>query len=184
MDAEGELRKLERQHGGIPPTVESVTGRGRHLFFKTPPDISIRCSAGRLGPGLDIRGDGGFVVLPPSVHPSSRVYCWSVNSANAFADAPAWLVDKISERGVARISTPSDWRALVSSPIAEGTRDCTLARLTGHLLRRYLDPFVTLELVQAFNERRCVPPLPKGDVERIVNSIAGIERRRRGDRGG
>lgn len=179
MDAESELRKLERQHGAIPPTVESVTGRGRHLFFGTPPDISVRCSAGKLGPGLDIRGDGGFVVLPPSIHPSSRVYCWSVNSANAFADAPAWLLDRISERAT-KPSAPSDWRALVSNPILEGTRDTSLARVAGHLLRHYVDALVVMELVQALNKQRCTPPLPEADVARVVNSICGIEWRRRG----
>jgi hypothetical protein len=184
LDAESELRRLERQHGAIPETVTSITARGRHLFFRMPLDISVRCSAGKLGPNLDVRADGGYCILPPSRHPSGKRYCWSVDSASAFADAPQWLLDKISERGAARISAPSDWRALVSNPVVEGTRDCTLARVTGHLLRKYVDPLVTLELVQAFNERRCVPPLPEDDVVRVVNSVCGIEARRRGGHGG
>lgn len=183
IDAEAELRKLERQHGEIPETVTSITGRGRHLFFRMPPDISVRCSAGKLGPGLDIRGDGGYVLVPPSIHPSGRAYAWSVDSAGAFADAPQWLLDRISDRGAARLSAPSDWRALVSNPVVEGTRDVSLARLTGHLLRRYVDPLVVLELVHPFNERRCAPPLPESDVERVVNSVCGIELRRRGNGG-
>ena len=64
----------------------------------------------------------------------------------------------------------------------EGQRDCTIAKLAGHLLRRFVDPIATLELLQAWNAHRCSPPLPPKDVERIVNSIAGRELRRR-DRG-
>lgn len=48
-DAEAELRKLEAQHGELPATVESITGRGRHLFFKWP-ETPVRNSAGRIAP--------------------------------------------------------------------------------------------------------------------------------------
>src|SRR6516165_3096085 len=57
-DAEGELCKLEAQHGEIWPTVESITARGRHLFFRWP-DRMVRNSAGRIAPGIDVRGEGG-----------------------------------------------------------------------------------------------------------------------------
>src|SRR5690348_11617756 len=52
QDAEAELRKLEAQYGPIPPTVESITARGRHLFFRCPQQ-PVRNSAGRLAPGID-----------------------------------------------------------------------------------------------------------------------------------
>src|SRR5262249_59410966 len=74
IDAEGELRKLEAQHGALPPTVEVITARGRHAYFKMPA-APIRNSAGKLGPGLDIRATGGYVLAPPSVYtnpPPSR----------------------------------------------------------------------------------------------------------------
>ena len=88
LDAEAELRKLEKQHSPLPPTVESITARGRHFFFKWP-DQDIRNSVGTLAPGIDVRGTGGYVVVPPSVHPSGRRYTWSVDSADAFAAGPA-----------------------------------------------------------------------------------------------
>lgn len=52
------------------------TGSGWHLYLGLPAGLSIRNSASRLGPGIDVRGDGGYVVAPPSVHPSGRVYIW------------------------------------------------------------------------------------------------------------
>lgn len=47
-----------------------------HFFFEYPHGVEIRNSAGKLGPGLDVRGEGGYVLLPPSVHATSRRYEW------------------------------------------------------------------------------------------------------------
>ena len=91
------IKKLEREHFAIPPTVEVITGGGgRHLYFRLPnfdEAPSIKNSASKLAPGIDIRGDGGYVICPPSIHPDTkRAYRWSVDSALEFADAPVWLI--------------------------------------------------------------------------------------------
>lgn len=85
LDIDGEqgertLRQLEAEHGALPATVEAITGGGgRHLFWRWPAGAEIRNSQLRADlPGIDIRGDGGFVVAPPSIHPSGRAYAWSV----------------------------------------------------------------------------------------------------------
>jgi hypothetical protein len=183
LDAEIELRRLERELGALPATVEVITERGRHLYFQWQPEIPIGNSVGKIAPGIDVRGTGGYVLAPPSVHPSGRRYCWSVDSHNALAAAPDWLLAKIAapdkRSGSIHIS---EWRQIVSSGVAEGARDCTIAKITGHLLRRRIDPIVVLELMKVWNEARCAPPLPARDVVRVVNSIAGRElRRREGD---
>jgi hypothetical protein len=180
IDAEGELRKLEAQHGtALPPTIEIITARGRHAWFKMP-NTTIRNSAGKLAPGLDIRATGGYVLAPPSVHPSGRRYEWSVDCASAIADAPNWLTERIADtNGTGNGSKPpAEWRTLVQG-INEGVRDCSLTKLTGYLLRRHVDPFVVLELIRSFNAMRCTPPLPDKDIERIVSSVAGLELKRR-----
>ncbi|MEO3926936.1 bifunctional DNA primase/polymerase [Micromonosporaceae bacterium B7E4] len=67
--------------GLLPPTAHVVTGSGgRHLYYRHP-GRPVRCSQGKpgvgLGPGIDVKADGGYVVLPPSVHPrSGRPYQW------------------------------------------------------------------------------------------------------------
>ena len=102
------LRDLEARHGPIPPTRCSLTSRGPHLWFLA--DGPIQSSAGRVGLGLDVRGDGGYVLVPPSVHPDGPVYAW-INAAPP-AVAPAWLVEltrprpapSISQRAIARRS--------------------------------------------------------------------------------
>jgi hypothetical protein len=184
VDAERELRRLEAEHGELPATVEAITARGRHLYFKMPA-VPVRNSAGKIAPGVDVRGDGGYVLAPPSVHPSGRVYRWSVDSADAIAEAPNWLLVRIAEstNGNGEAIPPEEWRALVTGGVDEGQRDCTVAKLTGHLLRRHIDPFVALELMQCWNAARCRPPLPAEDIERIVDSISGKELKRRGHAG-
>ncbi|WP_084801597.1 bifunctional DNA primase/polymerase [Bradyrhizobium sp. Ec3.3] len=177
-DAEAALRKLEVEHGPLPATVEAITARGRHIYFKWPKE-PVRNSAGKIGRHIDVRGEGGYVLSPPSIHPSGRPYCWSVDSANAIADAPGWLL--ALQAGAPVGKTPSlEWRLLIEG-VSEGARDCSIAKLAGHLLRHHIDPFVALGLLQSWNATDCTPPLPRGDVERIVNSIAGRELRRRGN---
>ena len=177
LDAEATLRRLEAELGALPLTVEVITARGRHIYLKWPQE-PVRNSAGKIGPHIDVRGDGGYVLSPPSIHPSGRRYTWSVDSANYIAEAPGWLVAK--QNGVASSATPSpEWRTLIEG-VGEGARNCSLARLAGHLLRHHVNAFVTLGLLQAWNATNCNPPLPTEEVEQIVNSIAGKELRRRG----
>ena len=136
LDAEFELRKLEAEHGDLPPTVEVITARGRHLYFRMP-DMPVRNSAGKIARGVDMSGDGGYVLAPPSIHPSGRALRVGVDSAGAIAAAPDWLLEKITEHtnGTARRRRRREWRALVADGVDEGQRDCTLAKLSGHLLR-------------------------------------------------
>ena len=69
------LAQLEQKHGNLPVTGEVLTGGGgRHLFFKHPGGTAG--SKAGLAPGLDVRGDGGYVVAPPSNHISGRCYQW------------------------------------------------------------------------------------------------------------
>ena len=107
LDVDGEegeqtLRALEAEHGALPPTVEAITGKGRHLYFRWPLGTEIRNTQTRDDiPGLDVRGNGGYVCAPPSIHPSGRVYAWSVDSTDEFADAPEWLLELVTNRAAA-----------------------------------------------------------------------------------
>jgi hypothetical protein len=179
-DAEAELRKLEAQNGPLPPTVESITARGRHLFFDWP-NHPVRNSAGKIGPGLDIRGEAGYVLAPPSIHPSGRAYCWSVDSTDTFAPAPEWLLTKANggnSNGTA--TAPSAWRDLTRDGVDQGARNDSIARLAGYLLRHRVDPVVALEMLVSWNATRCRPPLDEAEVAGIVDSIAARELKRRG----
>ena len=181
-DAEAELKKLEAQYGPIPPTVELITARGRHLFFQYP-ERPVRNSAGKLALGIDVRGDGGYVLAPPSIHPSGRRYCWSVDSGNAFAAAPEWLLARLATRtaGNGNVAVaPAEWRDLVCGGVDEGQRNETVARLAGYLLRRRVDPVIALEMLIVWNVAHCRPPLDVAEINNIVDSIAARELKRRG----
>jgi len=90
------LRELERVHGALPETVIVLTGGGgRHLEFQHP-GTPVPNSVGILGPGLDVRGDGGFVVGVGSRHRSGRRYVYEVTAdpdTVVRAVAPPWLLE-------------------------------------------------------------------------------------------
>jgi hypothetical protein len=190
--AEGEqtLSRLEAEHDPLPATVESITGGGRHLYFRWPDGVEIRNSQVRADlPGIDIRGDGGYVIVPPSVHPNGRRYVWSVDSANEFADAPQWLLDIAAKRrrvhadetedDQPQATPPEVWRVLLDQEHEGSHRGGAIARLAGLLLRRYVDPYAVLGLCFIFNEQRCNEPLARTEIRRIVNEICHREADRR-----
>jgi hypothetical protein len=51
-------------------------GGGLHLYFAAPDGVHIGNSAGKLGEHIDVRGEGGYVVMPPSIHPNGNPYEW------------------------------------------------------------------------------------------------------------
>ena len=93
------LADLEARYGALPdtPTVETPSG-GAHYYFKIPDGIEIRNDAGRrLGQGLDIRGEGGQVVAPPTAR-AVDAYEWVGETWRLEpADAPRWLIERIAE---------------------------------------------------------------------------------------
>jgi hypothetical protein len=96
-DGPASLATLEAKHGPLPVTVEQITGSGgRHLSFQWVEGRPIRNSAGKLGPGLDVRGERGYVILPPSGHPCGGRYSWVAAKGTPVAEAPDWLMDLVA----------------------------------------------------------------------------------------
>jgi hypothetical protein len=87
------LEELEQTHGKLPETLTHFTGNGRHLLFKWP-GYKIKNSVKKIGDGLDVRGDGGYIVTAPSLHVSGAVYEFS-DEGVPIADAPQWLLDMV-----------------------------------------------------------------------------------------
>jgi archaellum biogenesis ATPase FlaH len=95
------LKDLEQLHGELPDTVEVITGSGgRHIYFLT--DAPIRNEAsGKLGQGIDVRGIGGQVLAPPTIHPNGKTYEWVEGKTIANtppADMPLWMVLILTEK--------------------------------------------------------------------------------------
>jgi putative DNA primase/helicase len=94
------LDALQAEHGTLPRTVTVKTGKGHHLYFRYD-GVRVGNSAGRLGKGLDVRGDGGYVVGVGSVHSSGKIYRYIEGRALfeiELAHAPQWLLEKTSSK--------------------------------------------------------------------------------------
>jgi hypothetical protein len=144
-----------------------------HLYFKYPEDgTEIPNSTGRLGPGLDVRGEGGYVLVPPSSTEGAYEYLdWAPDSLTA----PDWLIDGARRPQSTRSGDAGSTTAISSDldgpPIHEGERDDTLTRIAGKLHdgTRSLDQLAGD--LHRINEARCKPPLPERQVEKIAQSI-------------
>ena len=81
----------------LPRTLYARTGGGWHLFYARP-DAPVANATGRLGarelPGIDLRGDGGYVVAAPSGHRSGNRYTWA-DGADTLAAMPAWIAERL-----------------------------------------------------------------------------------------
>ena len=135
---EASLAGLVEVHGPLPATLGVATGGGgRHLYFAHPGG-TVANSAGRLGAGLDVRGDGGYVVVPPSRHPSGARYRWRAASV---AELPGWLhtlmlpIPAPVRPAPVTVSRPGAWAAAaLADEVAtvrgagEGVRNHTLNR--------------------------------------------------------
>ena len=148
-DGPESLAALEAEHESLPATIEASTPRGgRHLYWRWPTNgPEIRNSAGRIGVGLDVRGEGGSIVLPPSVLATGQCYRWVKNGAGTFADAPEWLVKLVVPPPLPPRAepkpTPDNIENYVASAAAselrelstaqEGTRNDTLNRAAFNL---------------------------------------------------
>ena len=103
LDVDGDagkatLAQLEAEHGPLPVTPKSLSGSGKgyHLLFAVREGMDLRNSAKALGAGLDVRGEGGQIIAPPSLHESGGRYEWAPGLAPwdvPVADAPQWLED-------------------------------------------------------------------------------------------
>jgi putative DNA primase/helicase len=131
--------------------------------------IVVRNSAGSLGPGLDVRGTNGYCVAPPSKHISGNQYRWKVDPrAVEIAPCPEWIYKSNGQKKKSRAGKPSEL-------IKEGTRDDTLTSIAGLMRSGGMEYEDICSALQKINEKRCKPPLPDKDVERISRGVSGYE---------
>jgi len=122
------LADLCDAYGPLPDTYEVVTGSGgRHLYFAWPGgQIVTNSASGRLGPGLDVRGEGGFVVAPPSLHACGQRYEHEASSPTHVAAAPPWMLALLEAPEPAATPTPRQ----ASGPAGDRPGDLWAAQTT------------------------------------------------------
>jgi hypothetical protein len=118
------LAELENRHGPLPDTLRVLTGgEGWHIYVTTPPGLGVRPT---LGPGVDVKSDGGYVLAPPSRHVSGRGYAWLAECGPdeiEIAALPAsWLA---ALRRASTVDASGDPLPPCSVPLAERVRRAT-----------------------------------------------------------
>ncbi len=174
------LDALEDEHGPLPETLTVRTGGGgMHVYFKYPPGSGIRNSAGKVGLGLDVRGEGGYVVAPPS-RTDKGPYAFLDRLPRT--EPPEWLPE--AARAPHRAAGGEDGAGagtvggLDGEPIPKGERGDTLFRIACSLRARGCEYARILSELRQVNRDRCSPPIgahpedtDASELEKIAGSV-------------
>jgi len=158
----------------IPKTVSVETGSGgKHYYFRYPKDIELKNSGG-FRKKMDTRGEGGYVICPPSLHPSGNIYKWINGLETEIADVPKWLLKELQENK----KSLADWaKSDVLKGVSESKRNETATKIVGMLLSKFpKDKWeeTVWPLLQGWNLKN-TPPLDEGELRSVYESIAGKE---------
>lgn len=163
------LEELCGLKGNLPITCKSITGGGGiHLFFRDE-NNSIHSNAGLLGSGIDIRGEGGQIILPPSKHISGNAYYWEEGKSPfdiSLASMPDWIIEKLKgpvNHKVVEISS--------MDMISEGMRNSTLFRCASALRAQGMNESLVFSFLSVMNQQKCRHPLPENEIHSISKSI-------------
>lgn len=172
LDGWKSLRDWQDKHGIIAPSWLCKTGRGGyHYYFISNEPVQNRVA---VIPGVDVRGDGGYVVAPPSIHPNGTAYEWDPGCHPE--EVALHLIDDNIRFLLNRGSTRTNLKYLAPSIIPEGERNHTLFRLACSLQAKGLSDQAIWAAVSSENNAKCNPPLSDGDIDRIVKSVQRYEK--------
>lgn len=159
------LANLLAEHGALPQTpVARTGGGGEHIFFKYVP--GTRNSTSKLGRGLDLRSEGGYVVGAGSIHPNGKRYEWEVKPSQCeLAEMPEWMIELLQEKNV--IAEPQAG----TGHIISGERNNALTKIAGSMRRKGLSEDSIFAALQIYNRDTCQPPLTDGEVLQIARSV-------------
>lgn len=149
-----------------PTQLVSRTGSGGyHLFFQYPHGVGRVSNRVRIFEGADLRADGGFIVLPPTMHACGRRYEWVRRGPmGAF---PRELLDLQSRP---RSQEGDGWITEALHGVGEGGRNDACARLAGYFFKKGMERDIVEALLLDWNERND-PPMPAREVRTTVASI-------------
>jgi putative DNA primase/helicase len=161
---------IETKYGKLPRTRTHRTGgRGEHWIYRNTDGTDIRNTVAFAGyQGVDLRANGGYIVVPPSLHKSGRRY--EVIDDSDIVTAPVWLIELAAKR-----TTKPRQPSLESRPIPEGQRNSALTSLAGTIRRRGMTQEAIEAALLEVNRRQCMPPLSETEVTRIARSVIRYE---------
>lgn len=150
----------------FPPTPNVITRKGYHLYYAYPQKTGVRNFQKRDGlPNIDLRGDGGYVVAPPSVHPDGHIYQWCDNQGleDLTLGEPPRII--LAEKDEQKKPLKELYRG-----VPESMRNESMTRIVGSLVNDGLTFEECLKVALSVNERN-IPPMERKEVEGIVKSI-------------
>lgn len=164
---EDSLYELTKTHGKIPDTVEAITqSQGRHIIFQY--ENGFRTTAGKLGRGIDTRGDGGYIVAAPSKGLLGEYY-WEASSDPSdcpIVKAPTWVLQLLNKDKNLEFA---------SEKIMEGLRSSYLCSIGGALRSRGVSFKAILACLVEENLERCQPPMSNTEVFTIARSMMNYQ---------
>lgn len=164
------LRDWERKNGILPDTWSSITGRGGyHLFFKSSKQITNRTG---ILEGVDIRGEGGYIVAPPSTHANGHKYEWEYSPDDFELVEADEVVYKLLETDKREKAESFKLPEIIIS----GKRNETIFRFACSLQAKGLPDEAIEASVKAINETKCQPPLKDSELNTIINSVYRFEK--------
>lgn len=164
------IRDWERKNGILPDTWSSITGRGGyHLFFKSSKQITNRTG---ILEGVDIRGEGGYIVAPPSTHANGHKYEWEYSPDDFELVEADEVVYKLLETDKREKAESFKLPEIIIS----GKRNETIFRFACSLQAKGLPDEAIEASVKAINETKCQPPLKDSELNTIINSVYRFEK--------
>lgn len=154
--------------GTLPETASAQTGRGRHLYFSGTSQSHVG-----LLPGIDIRGEGGLVVAPPSFHASGVQYEWVSHLLDGCADLPAGVLEVPSKQDGLGPNLESMPGAL-PEVIPVGQRNAWLFKLGCRIRNCGFGEEEILATLSTSNDVRCQEPLPGVELAQIAANVAKL----------
>jgi hypothetical protein len=185
VDRPDEFERFQSEHGAAPPTPRCYTngepGVLRERLIFRHPGVELDDF---LCPGVQLRDGERVSIVPPSVNPNTgEHYEWkdAIDEVPILPLPEAWL--KAARAPKRRPGTPArsadEWLELFTADVPQGERHDTLLKVAAFLIVKLGTASLTHEVMCAWNERRCKPPLPADELRKIVVWVA--EREARGD---
>lgn len=172
LDGYHELRLWEREHGSLPNTVQSITGRGgAHLLFRYN-GTDIRNGSSDKLEGVDVRGEGGYIIVPPSKHPSGNSYEWEISPDDIeMAEVNDLVFDLVRKE-----APTAEQHFELPDKIKPGSRNDVLYKLACSLQGKGIPDEGIYQSVRSVNLERCEDPLSDNEIRRIVTSATRYEK--------